>query len=109
MARVQRALIVSLFGYVLLAVAPANSLPRCEAGELIVSTGDGYACKQVQEVLERARGRSSNFQFVLPDCSSGQTLESEGFGRWKCVDRGMVLPSCSSGEVLRSEGSSGWR
>ncbi len=106
----RQALVMTVVGWWLLGVAPSMQLPKCEQGALLVSTGDGYACKRLAEVFKAARSTSSwGAEFVLPECSSGQLLESEGFGRWKCVDRASLFPSCSSGETLRSEGSSGWR
>ena len=103
------ALVMTCVGWVLLGVSPSTPLPKCEADALLVSTGEGYACKRLEEVLKSKRGSGWGVEFVLPECSSGQLLESEGFGRWKCADRSSPLPSCSSGETLRSEGSSGWK
>lgn len=104
------ALLMTFVGWMLLGVSPSTTVPKCDAGELLVSTGDGYACKRLQDVFKAGRASAPwGAEYLLPECSSGQLLESEGFGRWKCVDRASLFPSCSSGETLRSEGSSGWR
>lgn len=103
------ALLMTCVGWVLLGVSPSVSVPKCSAGALLVSTGEGYECKRLEELLKAKRGSGWGIELVLPECSSSQLLESEGFGRWKCVDRSSLMPSCSSGETLRSEGSSGWK
>ena len=106
----RHALVLAGVGWLLLGVSPAPQLPKCEAGALLGSTGDGYACKRPEEVFKAARTSNAwGAEYMLPDCSSDKLLESEGFGRWKCIDRSSLVPSCSTGETLRSEGSSGWR
>ncbi|MBI5491291.1 MAG: hypothetical protein HY905_28435 [Deltaproteobacteria bacterium] len=106
----------------------------CSDGELVVYDGfDRFKCVSPFEALHLSNCDSGDFVTVeygslkcisreetasashalLPSCSSGETLVSEGFGEWDCASRDSaaraVLPSCSSGEILVSEGSSGWR
>jgi hypothetical protein len=89
--------------------ATAPQLPECASGDLIVSTGSGYRCATLGALLEKQRGSGWGAENVLPTCSSGEFLQSEGFGKWRCLDPERLLPRCSSGEWLRSDGSSGWR
>ena len=86
------------------------SLPDdCWSGEIVVSSGHGeFECRSLLETLrlsgcrdgdfvttdgsgalecERPSTWSSGARGLLPECSSGQTLVSEGFGRWACADR----------------------
>ena len=79
----------------------------CWSGEIVVATGGGseFECVPVKEALKLSGCDSGDFvtvnssgnlacegpdQFgssvraLLPDCSSGSTLVSEGFGRWSC-------------------------
>lgn len=106
------------------------SLPSgCSSGQLVVAEGEGrFACRPASRALQLAGCESGDFvvagasgelrcerpsrtswgaRALLPECSSGASLVSEGFGRWRCVDE--VLPRCSSGESLVSEGSGRWR
>lgn len=55
-------------------------LPRCDDGELL-SNRDGR--------LRCVGGDQSEWgvEGLLPHCSSGAILVSEGFGRWRCEDR----------------------
>jgi len=92
----------------LVVTATPARLPKCPDGELLVSNGEGYQCASFESLLEKHRGSGWGAKNVLPTCSSGEFLQSEGFGSWRCVEGGLV-PRCSSGERLRSEGSSGWR
>lgn len=94
---------------VVFAESPQPSLPMsCSSGDIVVAKGSNtFACVSPQEVL-RVRGCSDDdfvvvdsngrlecmrpsstswgVRALLPDCSSGEMLISEGFGRWKCVD-----------------------
>lgn len=98
-----------LMSALFLAVAPERvTLPRCDEGALLVSTGDGYTCRSAEAFL-KAHRTSWSGENLLPECSSGALLESDGFGRWRCIDKSTLMPRCSSGDALRSEGSSGWR
>jgi len=79
----------------------------CWSGEIVVATGGGrdFDCVPIREALKLSGCDSGDFvtvnssgnlacegpdQFgssvraLLPDCSSGSTLVSEGFGRWSC-------------------------
>jgi hypothetical protein len=108
----------------------APSLPtNCSDGDIIVAEGTrGFRCRSPRQALriagcnqgdfivtdssgelrcERASRTSWGARNLLPECSSGNHLESEGFGRWRCIES--PLPRCSSGEVLVSEGSGRWR
>lgn len=98
-----RALVLPL----MLSAVPSQ-LPQCRSGELIVATDQGYRCASLESLMKDMRGSSWGTEFVMPTCSSGQLLQSEGFGKWRCLDENKLLPRCSSGETLRSEGSSGW-
>lgn len=92
-----------------LAETPAPSLPSsCSSGEIVVSEGSGrFACEPVLEALGLRSCNTGDFvtvtssgrlqcvrpsstpwgiQGLLPDCSSGSTLVSEGFGKWRCVE-----------------------
>lgn len=102
---------------------------RCDAGELLVAASFGrFECRPPSRALalagcdagdfvvagrggelrcERPGNASHGLRGLLPDCTSGEVLVSEGFGRWRCVDS--ALPRCSSGETLVSEGSGRWR
>lgn len=82
-------------------------LPECRSGELLVSTGSSYRCASLTSLLEKQRSSGWGAENVLPTCSSGNFLQSEGSGRWRCVEAER-MPRCSSGDSLRSEGSSGW-
>jgi hypothetical protein len=93
----------------LLVGATPISLPECPSGDLLVSTGAGYRCATMQSLLEKQRASGWGAENVLPTCSTGEFLQSEGFGRWRCFEPQRLLPRCSSGETLVSEGSSGWR
>lgn len=85
----------------------APALPTsCSRGELVVYDGGGrFTCESVNDVLRLSGCSSGDFvtaasggglrcvrpsnvswdvRGLLPDCSSGSTLVSEGFGRWRC-------------------------
>jgi len=79
----------------------ALQLAGCDAGDFVVSGGSG------ELRCERPSRTSWGARALLPECSSGASLVSEGFGRWRCADD--VLPRCSSGEILVSEGGGRWR
>ncbi|MEZ4393836.1 MAG: hypothetical protein R3A48_22415 [Polyangiales bacterium] len=106
------------------------SLPTgCSDGELVVADGSrGFRCRPIRQALRLAGCDRGDFivadsggelrceapsrtpwgaRHLLPECSSGSHLESEGFGRWRCAES--ALPRCSSGESLVSEGSGRWR
>ncbi len=108
----------------------SSSLPAgCSAGQVVVAEGDGrFACRPPSRALQLAGCDAGDFvvsgssgelrcerpsrtswgaRALLPECSSGASLVSEGFGRWRCVDE--VMPRCSSGESLVSEGGGRWR
>lgn len=78
----------------------ALALSSCNSGDFVVWNGSELHCEHASSTSWGARN-------LLPDCSSGNHLVSEGFGRWRCVDN--ILPSCSSGEIMASEGSGRWR
>lgn len=100
-----RALVLPL----VLSAAPAQ-LPQCRSGELIVATDQGYRCASFKSLLEEQRSSASwGAENVLPSCNSNQFLQSEGFGKWRCLDADKIVPQCSSGDTLRSDGSSGWK
>ncbi|MFO0626941.1 MAG: hypothetical protein U0325_15120 [Polyangiales bacterium] len=102
---------------------------RCDAGELLVAGSFGrFECRSPSRALalagcdagdfvvaghsgelrcERPANASRGVRGLLPECSAGEVLVSEGFGRWRCVDS--PLPRCASGETLVSEGSGRWR
>jgi len=84
-------------------VAPdhALKLSGCRDGDFLTTSGGQLRCKGISG--------SSSTKALLPDCSSGQVLQSEGSGSWRCVSPTASLPSCSSGDTLVSEGSSGWK
>jgi hypothetical protein len=105
-----------------------QSLPKCEPGRLLVTGANGQLeCSTLSGVLrsmdctgvlvmssdgltcKKPSTTSWNAELFLPDCSSGLVLLSDGFGRWKCVEKRELLPDCSSGEVLLSEGSGRFR
>jgi len=88
----------------------APSLPSgCWTGEVVVAAPGGtFECVELRELLKlsgcsdgdfltwdssggvecvRPSSFSSGARALLPDCSSGQTLVAEGFGRWACADR----------------------
>jgi len=50
----------------------------------------------------------------LPNCPSGQIVESDGSGGWVCADDDeggageTTLPNCASGKIVESDGSGGW-
>ncbi|MBL8910475.1 MAG: hypothetical protein JNM17_07200 [Archangium sp.] len=104
MLNISRAALLSLI------VAGSPTLPECSDGQLIVSNGSsqGYRCASLNSLLEKQRASGWGAENVLPTCSSGEFLQSEGFGRWRCLDPEKLMPRCSSGDTLRSNGSSGW-
>jgi hypothetical protein len=108
--------------------------PDCSSGELVVYEGFGeFECVSPFAALGLGGCDSGDFVTVeygslkcvgreeyasashalLPSCSSGETLVSEGSGQWDCASRDSaaraVLPSCSSGQILVSESGGGWR
>lgn len=105
------------------------ALPKCEAHKLLVSAADGqFMCASLEDVLSATgcagvlrytrsdglkclKGSSSSWgaELLLPECSSGALLVSEGFGRWKCVEKRELFPECSSGESMVSEGGGRWK
>jgi hypothetical protein len=108
----------------------AGTLPsNCSAGELVVADSFGqFRCRPPGRALQlsgcnsgdfvsinssgelsctRPSSFSSGARNLLPSCSSGESLQSEGYGSWRC-SRGVSLPSCSSGESIVADGSS-WR
>jgi hypothetical protein len=111
----------------------APSLPSdCSSGEFVVSRGGGeFRCVPGSEALRLSgcdagdfvgMGSSGRMECIspsstswdvrglLPDCSSGQMLVSEGFGRWRCTEAARAaMPDCSSNEMAVSEGSGRWR
>jgi hypothetical protein len=111
------------------AQAKGSAIPKCEPRKLLVAGANGQLeCASLADVLKaqdctgvltfsssdglkclRPSTTSWNAELLLPDCSSGLALLSDGFGRWKCVEKKELLPQCSSGEALVSEGSSGFR
>ena len=84
----------------------ALKLSNCDSGDFITVEYGSLKCVGREEYASASHA-------LLPSCSSGETLVSEGFGQWDCASRDSaaraVLPSCSSGQILVSEGSSGWR
>lgn len=59
-------------------VADALRLSGCSSGDFVTAaSGGGLHCVRPSNVSWDVRG-------LLPDCSSGSTLVSEGFGRWRC-------------------------
>ena len=84
----------------------ALKLSGCDTGDFITVEYGSLKCIGREEYASASHA-------LLPSCSSGQTLVSEGFGEWDCASRDeavrSVLPSCSSGQTLVSEGYSGWR
>jgi hypothetical protein len=63
-------------------VAPKDllGLRGCDDGEFVgIDSSGAFQCVGASTTPWGIRG-------LLPDCSSGATLVSEGFGRWKCVD-----------------------
>lgn len=118
--------LVAILGSAAAGQGSVPTLPEsCRDGEVVVSGGAGrFECVELGDLL-RTRSCSSGDlvtvgafgalecispsrvdlgarERLLPDCSSGEALVSEGFGRWGCA-RGL-LPDCSSGAVLVSEG-----
>ena len=107
----------------------AATIPNdCSSGQLLVSQGNNtFACVSPSRALAlygcnegdfitmksgelRCQGITSstwNVKALLPSCSSGEFLQSEGFGSWRCVSAPTSLPSCSSGETIVMDG--GWR
>lgn len=53
--------------------------PRCQDGEFLTATSSGLACVGPSSTPWGAKG-------LLPECSTGDIVVSEGFGRWKCHD-----------------------
>ncbi len=50
----------------------------CSRGEFLVASSSGaIACNEVSSA-------PWGHQNLLPSCNQGATLESEGFGRWRC-------------------------
>jgi hypothetical protein len=106
-----------------------GGVPKCEPKKLLVAGANGQLeCASLNEVLKaqdctgvltfsngdglkclKPSTTSWSAELLLPDCSAGLVLLSDGFGRWKCVEKKELLPQCSTGEVLVSEGSSGFR
>jgi hypothetical protein len=80
----------------------ALALSGCHDGDFV--TMDAFGRLRCQSI-----STSSTTKALLPNCSSGQFLQSDGGGSWKCVPASSTMPSCSSGQILVSEGSSGWR
>ncbi len=95
---------------VLTTAAPADPPPplptNCSSGDLLVaSSGGRFECRNPDEALRLSGCSTGDFvttdygrlkcvspsttpwgaKALLPDCSSGSRLQSEGFGRWKCV------------------------
>jgi hypothetical protein len=89
--------------------SPSPSLPTsCSTGEIVVSAGSGrFDCVSPRQALGLDRCSAEEFvvadtsgrfacvrpsttawgvEALLPDCPTGHTLVSEGFGKWKCVD-----------------------
>lgn len=89
--------------------SPSPSLPQgCSSGEIVVSRGSNQfacvsprtalgldSCNAEDFVVADSSGRftcvrpstsSWGIEGLLPDCSSGYGLVSEGFGKWRCVD-----------------------
>ena len=107
------------------ASAQSSVLPAdCEDGELVVARANGrLACERPREALGLITScsvgdivvvdsfnqlRCASAKSLLPTCSSGESLVSEGSSGWKCSQAG-ALPSCSSGEMIVAEGSNRWR
>lgn len=91
----------------------ADDAPRlptgCWSGEVVVArSGGGFECLDLREMLHlsgcndgdfitwdssghlecsRPTSFSSGAQALLPQCSSGQILVSEGYSGWRCADR----------------------
>ena len=84
----------------------ALKLSSCDSGDFITVEYGSFKCIGREEYASASHA-------LLPSCSSGETLVSEGSGQWDCASRDSaaraVLPSCSSGQTLVSEGYSGWR
>ncbi len=104
-------------------------LPGCDSDGIVVSRNGKLVCERTQPALglafcndgdhvvtdafgrlrcERPGATSSGpARGLLPSCSTGEVLVSEGGGAWRC--RPPPLPNCSSGEILVSEGSGSWK
>ncbi|NMC70905.1 MAG: hypothetical protein GYA57_12695 [Myxococcales bacterium] len=88
----------------------APQLPTgCWSGQVVVAASSGrFACVDLREALRlsgcndgdfltwdssghlactRPNVFSSGSRGLLPECSSGEILVSEGFGRWRCAGR----------------------
>lgn len=109
--------------------AQGKGLPKCEGRKpLLVGANGQYECAGLEDLLRsmdcsgvlkftpgdglkclKAPSAFSGAELLLPECSSNTLLVSDGWGRWKCVERRELLPDCSSGEQLVSEGSGRWR
>jgi hypothetical protein len=86
------------------------SLPTdCSSGEVVAArSGGGFECVELRELLRlsscndgdfvtwdssghlecsRPTSFSSGAQALLPQCSSGQILVSEGYSGWRCASR----------------------
>jgi hypothetical protein len=99
---------------VLMGSAPATQraapvVPEgCRDGELVVSRGSGrFVCAELHDLLGTRRCSSGDLVMVgafgdlecvapskvdlggarLPECPGGETLVSEGSGRWRCGGR----------------------
>ncbi|MBN1772999.1 MAG: hypothetical protein JXB32_17145 [Deltaproteobacteria bacterium] len=81
----------------------------CWSGEVVVArSGGGFECQDLREYLHlsgcndgdfvtwssnghlsctRPNWTSSGSRGLLPECSSGEIVVSEGFGRWRCANR----------------------
>lgn len=90
-----------------LADSPSELPTSCSSGDVVAYDGGGrFKCVAVRELLHLDGCSSGEFvvagsggrlecrapsstpwgiKGLLPDCSSGSTLVSEGFGAWKCV------------------------
>lgn len=111
---------------------PARALPTdCSPGMLVVAQRDGrFGCVEPSKALALTSCREGDFitvnafgdlrcqgialsggstKALLPSCSSGQVLRSDGGGSWRCVSAATSVPGCSSGQFLQSEGGGSWR
>ncbi|HSN92375.1 MAG TPA: hypothetical protein VLS93_14180 [Anaeromyxobacteraceae bacterium] len=102
------ALLGTGLGAAVAAQSPAPVLPSgCKDGEVVVSRGQGgFACADLRELLGLRRCSKDDFLAVdafgriecvtpsdvgrgsralLPRCSRGETLVSEGLGGWSCA------------------------
>jgi hypothetical protein len=100
------ALLVSQGGGNFSCVSPSRALQLsgCHDGDFVTMSSSGeLACQGISSTTWSVKA-------LLPNCSSGQVLQSEGFGSWRCVSPSSLntLPSCSSGETIVMDGGS-WR